>query len=507
MNLVTLLELIHEQVSLQAFWAQVILIFGLFLYGYTILGTLAPSQSTLRKGLFAFPTALAVFSLVAFLLILTGIPYRPVVVIITCLLALILIRGAGLLLLPDQERKRMLKGADLITKQALIVYALAFAAALIACCGLLRVAVSNDSMFNYSFYPRMIVHFGGLRPNFNTFLTDVGQGAAMINTLPFLFGFQETFGIQHMLNFSFLGIFFASVYSLLPARSRLQRTLFASLGTLLLASCLPYLLLSKWILSNDYFGVWMFLCILLSVENGGGEDGKERYSEQILLSILLCALSIIRIEGGVYALLLILCISTLKYENGRLACGMLLPVMLLQGLYAFRIFVAMKIIAPYRFLTEEKALLILSLMAAGFVFLSCVRERLFLKLQKHTGILIIVGMIGVNLLLCASDPGMYLENLRAFAENIAHKGGWGFFPATILVLYALSLNRSFRFNFLDLCGFSYLLYAFAVCFMREGGMQAYAGDSGNRVLLQAVPLVLFAALNHVADLLKEDRDG
>ena len=55
--------------------------------------------------------------------------------------------------------------------------------------------------------------------------------------------------------------------------------------------------------------------------------------------------------------------------------------------------------------------------------------------------------------------------------------------------------------------FGYFLYALAVSFMREGGLQAGPGDSGNRVLMQALPLLLFAGIVHVLQRFGERKEA
>ena len=372
MSLAALMEELVSQVSLRAFLFQAISILALSAYGYLLLCALCCSQTFVRRVLFAYPAGLAAFSVVAFLLSVTAIPYTRVSVLSGLALSLVLAWA----LLPAGKRRDALAGIlHVPPREALIATLILLFATLLACSGILRVTLSNDSAYNYSFYPSLIVHFRGLRENFNTFLTDVGQGVALINTLPFLFGFEETFGIQHMLNMAFLGIFWTALFEETAVCKKMVRLLFACTGTALLLSSMPYLLLSKWVLANDYFAVFMFLCTYLARGSCREREGAAGGEERNLLYLFVPALSILRIEGGVFAVLFILCISLLDLKNRELAFGMLLPSIFLQALYVGRIFLTMSIIAPYRFLTEEKALLMLLLMVLGFVYLLLIRGR------------------------------------------------------------------------------------------------------------------------------------
>ncbi len=501
MNLSVLTQLLSAQVSVPAFIHQALVILCLFLYGCILLGAICPSWPFVRKMLFAYPAGLAAFSLVAFCLVTLSIPYNAVSVIVSCIVFGVLVWTAALLTTGAKERREVFpagwreKPLTFVIAGLVILLLTAF-----ACSGALSVTLSNDSMYNYSFYPRLIVHYGGLRPNFNTFLTDVGQGVALINTLPYLFGFEETFGIQHMLNLVFAAVFATAVYETADTDKKALRIAFAGIAVLLLYATLPYLLLSKWILANDYFAVFMFLSAYLAFDAKHGAEGIR------LLYLLVPVLSILRIEGGVYVVLFLLCISVLPVANRQIACGMLLPAVVLQAIYAIRIFLTMTIIAPYRFLTEEKALLMFLLMIAAFVYLMWIRGKIFVKLQKYLGVWIILGLLLINLLLFLKDRATYLENMKAFRDNLLYSGGWGIFPMVIAAIYLVAIIGSKRwgFGFWDLLSFSYLFYVLSVSFMREGGMHSGVGDSGNRVLLQMVPILLFAALQHVTDLMKKE---
>ncbi|MCR5267847.1 MAG: hypothetical protein K6E16_04975 [Lachnospiraceae bacterium] len=498
MNLSVLIEMIEAQVSAAAFVRQALTILLLTVYGYVLVSALCSAWSFRRRILFSYPAGLSAFSIIAFLLVILKIPYGTATVVVAALAVLFVLLVTLFFTAYQKDLRRFSILWECRLIEALVAIVLVDFSILLSCSGLLKVAISNDSMFNYTFYPDMIVHYGGLRSNFNTFLTDVGPGSAMIGTLPFLFGFQEMFGLQHMLNLDFLAIFYVALYEKCNIGKKWIKVAVPLLGVALLSFTTPYLLISKWILANDYFAVYMFFCVHLA-EAGSTESAtdEEKSAALNLLYLFLAVLSLLRIEGGVYVILFVILSSVRKISRRQLVCGMLLPAMFLQTLYAFRIFVTMEIIAPYRFLTEEKVLLMFAAMVLALVYLLLIRDRFLTGMQKHFGLWILVGLLGINLLLCIREPTAYLENMNAFVRNILHEGGWGIFPATVAVLYLLSVNKAFRFHFYDLMAFAYFFYALAVSFMREGGLQTGPGDSGNRVLLQAVPLLLFAALIHI----------
>lgn len=508
MDIRVLIEQIENNLALPYFFAQLTTIIALFIYGYFFMVILSDKskEDRILKVLLAYPMGLSVYSVVGYLMLTFGIYYSVFTVEIACFLAaavtyVILRRKCGKEVVTD----RVKAGFGVVgTGFGVAVLTIVILAAALSCSGLLSVTVSNDSMYNYSFYPRAIVYFGGLRVNFDTFLTDVGQGCAIINTLPFLFGFNETFGIQHMLNLSFIGLFYLAVFeSFKGIEDKIGIKMchvLSGVCTALLMCSLPFVLISKWILANDYFTVLMFICIYL-----GLKLVEEKRFSIVVLSIFLSGLSIVRIEGGVFAALFVLMVSTLKYTNKELGLCLLSPIIFLHSSYAIRVFGTMEITAPYKFLTPMKSLMMAGIMVVILIYVLFIRGRLLNKLFNHLRLIIAFGLVGLNALFLVKDPAVYLENLKAFIGNVMFTGGWGVIVVVTMAIYIICLLNGFEFGYWDFMTFSYLLYSLAVSFMREGGLRLGAGDSGNRVLLQVVPMLLFAAVSHLPKVLKASR--
>lgn len=507
MDIRVLIEQIENNLALPYFFAQFLTIIALFIYGYFYLVILSDKNEEDRvlKILLSFPMGLSAFSVVAYIMVTFGIRYNVWTLEIACFITaavayVILKKKCGKEVIIDRIKTGF---GMVVTRWGVIALAIVILAAALATSGIFSVTVSNDSMYNYSFYPRAIVYFGGLRVNFDTFLTDVGQGCALINTLPFLFGFNETFGIQHMLNFSFIGLFYAAIFEGFKGVPKIgikMSHMLSLLCTSLLVCSLPFVLISKWILANDYFAVFMFICVYLATK-----VASERHLSVAVLGIFIAALSIVRIEGGVFAALFVLLISTFEYSNKELGLYMLCPVIFLHTSYAARIFMTMDITAPYKFLTPVKALLMIGIMAAVLVYLLLIRGRLFNKFFGHLRLILVVGLVGLNGLLFINNPSVYRGNLNAFIGNVMYNGGWGVVVAVVVSVYVICLFNGFEVGYWDFMTFTYLLYSIAVSFMRENGLQLGAGDSGNRVLLQVVPMLLFAAVSHIPKVLKESR--
>lgn len=489
-----LIAQIEHNVSSAYFFAQLLTIICLFLYGLIFLALLSDDSKKdglVLKTVLAYPIGLAAFSVIAFLIVTLNIPYNSCSVIIGCILALLIITFVKIRVSGKKSVYDSLHdfSEKILTKYGLILFGMVILAAVISCLGILSITVSNDSMYRATFYPRAIVHFGGIRSNFGTFLTDLGQGYALINTLPFLFGFNEAFGLQHMLNLSFLALLFETLTEFFSGKNKRFAYVISTVICLILLCSMPFMLISKWILSNAYFMVFLFVAIHFSLKKNVP-----------ILSIVVAALSIMRIEGGIYAVLLILCISTLEFTNRELGLYLLCPVMILHGLYSARVFLTMELTDPYCFLTPGKAVIMIGIMILAFIYLWLIRGKLPSVISKHVSLLIMLGEILINLMLFIIKPSAFLENLKVFFENVMFGGGWGVIPVSVFSIYLICLLcdfKSFKWNYWDLIAFSFLLYAIAVTFMREGGLHVSVGDSGNRVLMQCVPFVLIAAVSHL----------
>ncbi len=408
----------------------------------------------------------------------------------------------------------------------------------IACLGVFSVIIFQDSMYRYSLYPRAIVRYGHLKREYNVFLTDVGLGSAVLGTLPYIFGFNETFGIQTALNLNFLILFgYAAgnayhkeklVGQSFPDKAKTigrfsveNKELVATVlvSVLLLVTAMPFFITSKWAISNMYFMEYLFICVYASIyykeepyiPHIKGQMPKEQKTylfrgteaESILiLSVLFIMLSSLRMEGMVFLLLLLLSCLILGFKGSLVANLILLPCILIYGAYYYRIFKTMFIDAPYTFLTEKKAVLQLLAMGAVYLYLLFSGSGLFIAVRKHLKSVILVGLLLINLCLFFADKALYLADIKACYDNLTGMSGWGVFPVfcvsalALLLLLCIIDRRKPSLSFMDFMVLSFLLVTIIAGFARGDALQVSIGDSGNRVLLQIVPLAVFAIEEH-----------
>ena len=516
------------------FVCQTATVFMLFLFGCLIVFSLNGGSMSVFEYLLSFPVGISAYSLSVFVILILNIPVgrmsvtvMPAAIAIICLIFI--------------YKKSMAGKTDKRIMVFCIITALCIA--VISTSGLLAVSISNDSLYYYSMYPSAIVHFGELRKQFNVFLTDVGQTSATLNTLPFLYGFNEAFGIQWFLNINTLLIIMYALWEKAAEgtdnrsgdkkdikaadKTKVKITAAVLITAGVLVSSMPYVIMSRWAMSNTYFMCFIFICAYTARRYSGAigyvcascmtdETGDTRKDNQpvslggrpVIQGILFAMMAFLRMEGCIAALILLLCFSTLKgFSNRQLFVNFLLPVLTLSLLYDIKIFHFMKIDAPYTFLTRGKALIQLAALAAAGVYVLFIRGKVSM-IEKDVKLLIPTGLILINAALFVYDRALYIENTKAFIANISNQSGWGMFPMLIIGVYVMCLVVSrkdkWAFGYEDLCFAAYFLTALAVSFARGDALRENIGDSGNRVMLQGILLAFYAAAVHVIGLLNTE---
>ena len=495
-----LINMFLSEYSLKMWLAQSGTVFVLFLLGLFVVFLLNNGRIGFFEYLLAYPVGLSVFTIWGFFNLLFSIPYRITVIAVEILIFI------AVLLLAFHKKMAFYINLKHLAYACLIALALA----LLSTAGLFSVSISNDSMYYYSMFPRALVKSGKYHRELNVFLTDVGQGSAVIGSLPYMLGFDESFGIQTFFNINVLLLFANALFEY--AKDRLEKKkayTIALILVLLLISSMPVILVSKWAMSNGYFCGYMFLVVYYIRKYFANSNDylKEEVNINgicIIGGMLLLTLSLLRMEGFIIALFITVVCSTLNISNKILFFGMLLPELIVSVIYDLRILIFMDIDAPYTFLTREKAMLQLAAYIFVGLYLLLVRGRFFLKLQAGLNLLIPATFILVNAILFVYDRSLYVMNIKAFLANLLHSSGWGIYPIVVVGIYIICIVsggiRNFKYNFYDLCFIGYLLITLAVCFARDGAMKESVGDSGNRVLLQGVLIYSFATFSHVVDL-------
>lgn len=541
-----------SQYQMQYYLSQVLTIFMLFLLGlllclinYSVLiraksssedsecrtigSKVCIDMTLIKMSALAFPVGLSIFVFVGYCILISGIRYSGLSLFAGSLFVLVLLIYLFVKSRAYIELKNRIKAILLICITALILI-------MIAASGFIEISVSNDSLYYFWQYPRAIVYYGGLRDQFDNFLTDTGMGAAIIGTLPFLFGFGETFAIQEFFHMCFVIFFMTAVYgeaskifssdSNTPAaylvtscrKSTDEKSvavnnalIAALLGALLIASCTSSYILAHWAMSNMYFMELFFMGLVLLKNLSLIENIRNSYYELIITALIILLTALFRMEGGIFILFMVLTISMLSCDKRQLVAVML-PVVILQSIFELKIYCSYIIDNPYIFLTKGKALIQFAAYVAVIVYIYFIRDKLSDKISRQIPRIYILGLLLINAGLLFIDHVTYIANLQAFIGNLTGQSGWGILPyliagaVVIIAWWELVLNKNSRIQaegndntklsgkkqarFWLFTTIGFLLVAFAVSFARGDAMYVSTGDSGNRVLLQITPLVI-----------------
>ncbi len=81
--------------------------------------------------------------------------------------------------------------------------------------------------------------------------------------------------------------------------------------------------------------------------------------------------------------------------------------------------------------------------------------------------------------------------------NIRLRNGWGYFGYFFFVFIVIAVilavkNKDYKISFFDMIMIGYILVAVCAAWGRGDDLRIGTGDSGNRVMLTAVPIITYA---------------
>lgn len=501
------MDLLLSDLSSGYYIRQVLAILFLFLIGTLFLYAIREHMRPIWLYLLAFPMGLALWCIAGFLLLAIGIRFS----LLTELLVIAVIMLVFWFL--TWYRHRFLEQTDHIRKpfhMTGIVLVIMLIIACIAVSGVISISISNDTMYYYMYYPEVLAKEGAYLRGYDVFLSDVGPMAAIIGTIPALLGFDQFYGIQQMYLINFLLIFSLFVYERAQEKLQHKTSIWVTVAAaLLLMTATPFVVLSKWILANMYVMGYSFILFALAfkVAEKRTENTEDQRDYMIVFMVLSAMISMLRMEGGMLMCFMIVCISTLRFENRELIMRFLLPASVMPCIYYVRYFLFLKVSPVYSFLTWQKAVVAIGVMVLLGHYLGGIRGKHLLRLQKHTGWLILTGLVMVNAALFVIAPSDYIVVLRAFCQNFVYQQGWGYILYLLMACYiALFFAGNIRHKeicYENLVFLGYMFYTLAVSFARGGGLRRDVADSGNRVMLQVIPFMIFALVCTAIEFLKE----
>lgn len=485
-------------------FAQILVILGLFITGFVLANLILHKENIALIAVVSYPVGVAFFGFVGMFMLIAGIEYN----LLSISIAYVVLFGFTVW----GRIKSSVKCNYKFGKNHMIIILVVLIIAFISASGIIKVGISNDSLYYYSLYPQTIVIDGGIELSYDVFLTDVGQVVAIINTLPFLFGFNEAYGILIAMLFSFVAFFIYFVYERMVEVLTKPRVVVGNgikkyiaenssfcikfgtvISALILVTCTPFLVMSRWVLANAYVMEYMFIIFgLVYIAQ------KENNSDLLwIVALFIACLTMMRMEGGLMAGLLIICVSIYEISNERLTIFFVIPSLVFIIPYYVVLYLKLGVNPEYSFLNMKNALLQIGFLIVIGIYIIFMRGRNWFKIiDNYFPYIVIIALGMVNIVLFAYDYNKYFENISAFFNNIVLGNGWGYFGFfVVLMLMLISKNRGFSAN--SLFCISYILMCVAILFARNGALRVGSGDSGNRVLMQIVPFVIYTLVDEI----------
>lgn len=472
------------------FARQLAVIVCIFVFGALLADALlSKDEKWARRCLVAFPAGLSAFAITGYAMLVLGIPYSRLTVCIA-----VALEAAAAIFVSYRRGVIFAQRAKII--HMLIALGAAVLLGAVATSGIAPVSVSNDTMYYFKRYPDSIVHYGMLRDQFDFFLTDTGLGAVVIDTLPPLFGFGESFGIREMFHLNFILFFGVCVYERAKEHAGVRGGVIAAVlisGVLTVST--PFFILGHWALANMYFMEMFFIAAYSAADYTDKGRG--------VTPLLLLALSFFRIEGTLFVVWLVICIAYYTGIGRKLAVSVMLPMAVMFGGYSVKIFTQFYVLDNiYTFLRPEKAAVLVGVIVIAGVYIMFIEPRIPEKFAGYLPVAYIGALALGNVLLFVMNRELYIGNLKAFYANLFRQSGWGMMPyfviAMTLLLAAEYVIRRVRKEksevkaydpFTMTLAVGFVLIVLAASYGRGDVLSEVVGDSGNRVLLQIVPVV------------------
>jgi len=351
---------------------------------------------------------------------------------------------------------------------------------------------TNDSIFLIEI-GRTIVQSGFTEWNmvsptsYGVFLP-VLLGAGQIINVEVFSALQPAFAISF--TYAFLVLV---VESLNPGHgSKKEMRLYASLGCLILLSSYLFFLQTFYIHTNYITAIFSFSLVysLWKVSR----DSKAAWLW--IASISIICLSLIRTETTLLALLITgIFIGTEGFPI-RQSKPILLPAFIITVLWYFRLML-METPSFIQIANESRQGLIIAANIAFSIFL-LVADQTFInkKVRPYIRQIILIGLLGLIILQIVIKPDLMLTSIHNIITQLFFSGGWGLIWFMVVVSLAISTHlRSYPGDqHIWYAVVVSILFVFFMVFFRSKPFHTSWGDSGNRMFIQILPILIFYLL-------------
>ena len=300
---------------------------------------------------------------------------------------------------------------------------------------------------------------------------------------------------QPVLSLDLVAIVFYTVYTIIrEQQSILQSFVAATVLVSLMALSNIFVFHFFYIHVNIISALYMYLFVfaLLKMQQQPGR------AYELLALLSLIAFSLVRLEAPLFVIVILLVTTFRQGWSYVTRLKLIIPfVVLFVAWYARVYFILPEVPSPFPsatdLLTKELVVAVISVLVGFGLFTIVTGLKVLDSIVKRTPFLTAIGLVLMSIIFTTIKSEHMLTSLKSIVQNILVYGNWGltwyvmFFLATELYFARVHAPTERHWMFMVLV--TYILLAYNLAYFTDS-YHIGAVDSANRLVLQALPLVL-----------------
>jgi hypothetical protein len=307
---------------------------------------------------------------------------------------------------------------------------------------------------------------------------------------------------QPVISLNLVAIVFYTAYSIIRERqSILQSFLAATVLVSLMTLSNIFLFHVFYIHVNIVSAVYLYLFVfgLVKMQQQPGR------AYELLALLSLIAFSLVRLEAPLFVIVILLVTSFQQGWSYFNRLKLIVPfVVLLLAWYSRLYFILPEVQISNDVLNKELVIAFILVLVAFGLFAVASGLKVLDAIVKRTPLLTFIGLVLVSIVFTITKPDHMLSSLESIGRNVLVEGNWGL---TWYVIAFVAAERYFACR--DATERDWMLMLLATYFLLVYNLAYFSDpyhpgefDSANRLMLQALPLVLLYLSTGVAPLFK-----
>lgn len=468
---------------------QILVAVLMFIIGYILAQCIFEKQSDIVKAIWAMPISVVAWSMCSVVILFIRLPY-----IRSLMLGVVLI----LIFVVTYLRRDYIKKINLASMCRYIIWCVGLS--IFFSTGIIPTIMSSDSYYYVMQYGEVIAKTGSL--SFDTAgatMTWTGISSALISALACFGGFETITVIHNLLITSLLCCFCLTMMKQLEnfGLDKKFATFWAIIFTIMLMIIPAFELLAFWVISNTYCMVYIFFLMI----------GLKIYISQecensgllMLLSMIVSWLALSRAEMSVCMACMVCLISVLPVQKRDMLI-LAVPMTILQLLYLIELdyqqHISERTVYDSMLTPQIQAIMLLALMGC-IIYSLFIESKIFKQIRNRMSVILFVGIPLLYVGIYFMNNEKFIESIKSIGFNFTTQY-WGYAPFIILILIMVVIWNK-KNNYWMVFSAGYILINLALCLGRKQPLRDGYGDSCNRIMMSAIPIIFFALICSVSE--------